>query len=95
MNEADDAILEYLQELETGMGHRISLPPTAVWYNLVEELDVLDRSQNTISRRMNVLSDAELLEKTDEKRGYYRITDRGIAYLEGELDTSELEETSD
>ncbi|WP_394348193.1 transcriptional regulator [Salinadaptatus halalkaliphilus] len=95
MNEADDAILEYLQELETETGHRISLPPTAVWYNLVEELGVLDRSQNTISRRMNVLSDASLLEKTSDKRGYYRITDRGLAYLEGEIDASDLERTDD
>ncbi len=92
MNEADDAILEYLRELETDAGHRIALPPTTVWYNLVEELGVLDRSQNTVSRRMNVLSDAGLLEKTDEKRGYYQITDRGLAYLRGELAASELEE---
>ncbi|WP_455449617.1 transcriptional regulator [Natrinema thermotolerans] len=92
MNEADDAILEYLRELETNTGHRISLPPTAIWYNLVEELGILDRSQNTVSRRMNVLSEAGLLEKTDEKRGYYRITDRGLAYLDGELDTSDLED---
>ncbi|WP_265110760.1 transcriptional regulator [Halosolutus halophilus] len=91
MNEADDAILEYLQELETDTGHRVSLPPTAVWYNLVEELGVLERSQNTISRRMNVLSDAGLLEKTNEKRGYYRITDTGLAYLNGELVASDLE----
>ncbi|WP_306059294.1 transcriptional regulator [Natronococcus wangiae] len=90
MNEADDAILEYLQELETDAGHRISLSPTAVWHNIVDELGVLDRSQNTISRRMNVLSDAGLLEKTDEKRGYYRITNTGIAYLEGELDSTDL-----
>ena len=91
MNEADDAILEYLQELETSTGHRISLPPTTVWYNLVEELGMLDRSQNTISRRMNVLAEGGLLEKTDSKRGYYRVTDLGIAYLEGELRSEDLE----
>lgn len=95
MNEVDDAILEYLQELETDTGHRISLPPTVVWFNLVEELEVLDRSQNTVSRRMNVLSDAKLLEKTSEKRGYYRITDHGLAYLEGELDVSDLERSGE
>ena len=95
MNEVDDAILEYLQELETDTGHRIALPPTAVWYNLVEELGVLDRSQNTVSRRMNVLSEESLLEKIDEKRGYYRITDRGLAYLEGGLDMSDLERNED
>nr|WP_049893092.1 helix-turn-helix domain-containing protein [Natronococcus jeotgali] len=91
MNEADDAILEYLQELETDSGHRIALPPTAVWYNIVEELELLDRSQNTVSRRMNILSEAGLLEKTDAKRGYYRVTDLGIAYLESELGSEDLE----
>ena len=92
MNEADDAVLEYLQELETDTGHRIALPPTAVWYNLVKELDLLDRSQNTVSRRMNILWEAGLLEKADEKRGYYRITDQGIAYLEGQLESNDLEQ---
>ncbi|RZH67027.1 transcriptional regulator [Natrinema altunense] len=91
MNEVDDAILEYLQELETETGHRISLPPTAIWYNLVEELEVLDRSQNTVSRRMNILAQASLLEKTDADRGYYRLTGKGIAYLDGRLDASDLE----
>ncbi|WP_241431927.1 winged helix-turn-helix domain-containing protein [Natrialba chahannaoensis] len=91
MNEADDAILEYFQKLETDTDHRIALPPTAVWYNLVEELSVLNRSQNTISRRMNVLADAGLLEKTDKKRGYYKITDYGLSYLRGELEARELE----
>lgn len=90
MNEVDDAVLEYLQELETETGHRASLPPTAIWFNLVEQLGVLDRSQNTISRRLNVLSEAGLLEKTDETRGYYRLTDHGVAYLEGDLEASEL-----
>lgn len=94
MNEADDAILEYFQELETDEGHRISLPPTAVWYNLVEELDILDRSQNTISRRMNMLSEAGLLEKTDENRGYYKITDKGISYLDGSIGSAELEHSN-
>lgn len=39
---------------------------------------------------MNVLSEADLLEETDEKRGYYRLTDRGIGYLEGKLEASDL-----
>jgi len=40
---------------------------------------------------MNVLSEAGLLDKTSEKRGYYRITTKGISYLEGELNVSDLE----
>ncbi|MDJ1434198.1 transcriptional regulator [Halostagnicola sp. A-GB9-2] len=95
MNEADDAILEYFQELTTERDHRIALPPTTVWYNLVEELGVLDRSQNTISRRMNILADAGLLKKTDEKRGYYRITNNGLAYLNEDLNASDLDETKE
>lgn len=32
---------------------------------------------------MNALPDARLFEKPDEKRDYYRITDTGLAYLDG------------
>lgn len=40
---------------------------------------------------MNQLAKAGLLEKIDEKRGYYLITKKGRRYLAGELDADELE----
>ena len=91
MNETDDAILEFYAELEDSADFRISLPPTAVWYNLVEKMEVLDRSKNTVSRRMNKLHSMGLLEKSDEERGYYHLTDKGQNYLAGDLDADDLQ----
>ena len=77
MNQTDDRILDLLDESD------LTLSPAVVAVNL-------DYSRNWVSRRMSRLEDAELVEKVDGS--YYRITDRGRAYLEGELDADELEE---
>ena len=58
--------------------------------NLVEQLETLDRSSKTISRRMGNLAAMGFLEVVDEKRRYYRITELGLAYLAGELDAGEI-----
>lgn len=89
MNESDDAILEFYRDLESAE-FRIELPPTPVWLNLTQNIGMLDKSRDTISRRMNKLEEIGLLECTDEKRRYYKITDKGIAYLEGKLDCDDL-----
>lgn len=89
MNETDDAILEYFEALESA-GFRTWLAPTPVWLNLTENLEVLDKSRDTISRRMGLLADMGLLERVDDKRGYYRITNEGLAYLAGEMDATDL-----
>jgi DNA-binding HxlR family transcriptional regulator len=91
MNEVDNAILEFYSEIDRTEEFRVSLPPTAVWQNLVEELNLVDRSSKTISRRMTRLEKMGLLKKTDEKRGYYRFTDKGEAYLAGNLGAEDLE----
>ena len=89
MNETDDAILEFFEELESS-GFRIWLAPTPVWINLTQNLGVLDKSRDTISRRMGKLAEMGLLERTDDKRGYYCITEKGLAYLAGELEAEDL-----
>lgn len=92
MNEVDDAILEFFQDLEVHKGHRVALPPTAVWYTVCVDLEMLERSSDTFSDRMGQLADEYgLLERTDRKRGYYRITDKGHAYLSGDLDAEALD----
>lgn len=90
MNESDDAILEFYEELTAGSGPDIALPPGVIWFNLVKEMGVLDRSRNTISRRMNKLAEIGLLRKVDEERGYYKLTNMGSNYLSGDLDTEDL-----
>jgi DNA-binding PadR family transcriptional regulator len=39
---------------------------------------------------MRGLESSGLLEKVDEQRGYYRITNKGRQYLSGELDAEDL-----
>ena len=80
MTKSDPAILEFFEE--TG----IAMPPAVVSYN------IRGVSHPTVKRRLPILVDHELLEKVDENRGYYQISDCGVAYLEGELDAEDLEE---
>lgn len=78
MTKSDDAILELL--LETG----IAVPPAVISYNIAV-------SHPTVRRRLPKLLEHELVEKVDESKGYYEITEKGRQYLAGELDASELE----
>ncbi|WP_323173817.1 winged helix-turn-helix domain-containing protein [Natrialba sp. PRR66] len=77
MNQTDNRILEILDESD------LILSPAVTAINL-------DYSRNWVSRRMSKLQKAGLIEKVNGS--YYRITDRGRAYLTGELDAEELEE---
>ncbi|TKX64878.1 ArsR family transcriptional regulator [Halorubrum sp. GN12_10-3_MGM] len=80
MTKSDDAILEILDECG------IAIPPRAIAFN-VENV-----SRPTIDRRLPKLEDAGLVERYEDPQGYTRITNRGRAYLAGELDASDLED---
>ncbi|WP_049895391.1 hypothetical protein [Halopiger xanaduensis] len=93
MNEVDDSILEFLDELEVD-GRPVALKPGAVRYNLVDEFGMLDKSLSTFSRRMDRLAEHGLLEQTEDGKGSpYKITEKGRAYLSGDLDAADLERT--
>ncbi|APW99967.1 MarR family transcriptional regulator [Halobiforma lacisalsi AJ5] len=77
MNQTDDRILELLEESD------LILSPAVAAINL-------DYSRNWVSRRMSKLEDADFIEKVDGS--YYQITDRGRAYLHGELSAEDLED---
>ncbi len=79
MTKSDDAILEFLQE------HGLALPPKAIAFN-IENV-----SQPTVDRRLPKLEQAGLVKRFEEPQGYTEITDRGRAYLAGEIDAAELE----
>ncbi|RQG94083.1 ArsR family transcriptional regulator [Natrarchaeobius chitinivorans] len=79
MTKSDPAILEVFEEAG------LAIPPGVVDYHIVGV------SGSTIDRRLPILVEHGLLEKVDEKRGYYEITDRGRAYLAGELEKGDLE----
>lgn len=83
----DDSILELLHE------KNIALPPRGLEVNLSRE--GVNVSRRTIQRRLNSLQEAKLVEMVEEEGSYYAITDKGRAYLDGELDASELENVDD
>ncbi|MWV39500.1 winged helix DNA-binding protein [Natrialba sp. INN-245] len=71
----DDRILEYIREEESGSPKEL------------EESGYLRVSKSHISRRLRKLAEHDLLRHLGN--GVYVITDRGEAYLDGEIDTSE------
>jgi len=71
----DDRILEHLTHVETSTPTKLS------------EEDNIVHSRQQVSNRLNKLADHGLVK--DLGNGVYRITDRGIGYLEGEINTSE------
>ena len=72
---ADDRILEYIRENDSGGATEMA------------ESDYVRYSQSYISKRCKELVNHGLLQ--DLGNGVYIITDRGEEYLEGEVDTSE------
>ncbi|SDL08245.1 winged-helix domain-containing protein, partial [Natronorubrum texcoconense] len=52
-------------------------------------------SYRTINRRLKQLHEKGLVEKVNEDRGWYVISDKGQKYLAGELDASELEDDNE
>ncbi|MCG1002607.1 MULTISPECIES: winged helix DNA-binding protein [Halobacterium] len=92
MNEVDDAILEFFEELGEVGGARVAQPPSPVKHHLVDVLGTVDRERSTFSRRMSKLEERGLLERVGEDTAYYQITEKGLAYLGGELSAGDLEE---
>ncbi len=91
MTEIDDVILDYLFDIGREHDHRIVQPPKTVWFNLTEELEVIDRSPATVRRRMKELADRGLLEQIEVKGTYYRLSELGVRYVEGELSRDDLQ----
>ncbi|SIR97163.1 Winged helix-turn-helix transcription repressor, HrcA DNA-binding [Haladaptatus litoreus] len=79
---SDLDILEFLD------GHALpdyEVPPTAIAVNM-------DLAEGTVWNRVRVLRAAGLIERTDETRGYYKITGLGQHYLAGELTDDERQQ---
>ena len=83
MTKSDDAILELLDESD------LTIPPMAIAFN-IENV-----SRPTVDRRLPKLEQAGLVRRYDNPQGYTVITDRGRAYLSGDLDADELEDISE
>jgi predicted transcriptional regulator len=75
MTSADNRILEFLDE------KNIVATPHVISANI-------DYSQQYVNERVRILDQNDLVENTGG--ALYRITDRGRAYLTGELDVDDL-----
>lgn len=80
----DGPILEVLYE--SGK----ALPPRVILFNLEYE-DRASPHRSTVKRRLKRLTNHGLTEKVDDS-GYYIITDKGQSWLEGDLESVEIEE---
>lgn len=81
MTRADDTILEFL---ENEGNQSIRASPAIIEANI-------DFKISHIRNRVRELHDQGLVEYYDENRGIYQITEKGRAYLAGELDAEDLE----
>ena len=80
MDETDNAILEFLQELESADGEPVAQSPALVYRNLVEIRGVIDCASNTVSRHLKKLWHVGLLERLEENSAHYVLTDLGRRY---------------
>ncbi|AVP39969.1 transcriptional regulator [Halorubrum pleomorphic virus 9] len=76
MTQGDDRILETLES------SGIVLSPAVLAYNT-------DYTRNYVNKRLRKLRHKDLVVRVDS--GYYEITDRGRAYLAGNLNSEDLE----
>lgn len=80
MTRADDFILELL----LNDGDPLIATPAVIAVNI-------DYSVDYVLKRMKKLRESGLVGYYDEDRGMYEITDRGRAYLAGELDVDDFD----
>lgn len=77
------AILEFLA------GCDLALPPKPIYVNMSRQGATFGKK--TIERHLGDMADEGLVERVLEAEGYYAITDKGLAYLEGDLDADDLQ----
>ncbi|WP_458190096.1 helix-turn-helix domain-containing protein [Haladaptatus sp. NG-WS-4] len=78
MNTATDPVLEALDETNW------ALPPKVLYYNL-------GLSRASVNRALQELLKRDFVEKPKDAASYYQITEKGRAYLMGEIDASNVE----
>lgn len=78
MNSASDPVLELLREYED----EFPIPKS-----IMDK--VLDQSRRTIVRAVDDLEDRGFIERDEDYKSHYWITDRGRKYLDGEIDAND------
>ena len=80
----DEPILELLED------SGVALPPRGIEINL--HLIGIEVSNTTVHNRIKRLHENGLVDKVVDDAGYYALSEKGRAYLEGDLDVDELED---
>lgn len=78
MTDTDDVILEYLDQCDIVLNKR------GLEINLKREGHEI--SYSSIKRHLQMLEDAGLVKKEVEQGSWYRITQKGREFLEGDVD---------
>lgn len=78
MTRGDDYILQFFVEAN------IAASPNVIGYNI-------DYSRQYVARRCSTLTTGGLLERVDEEKAMYRITDLGRKYIRDDLSEDEIE----
>lgn len=81
-SEYDGPILEFLADCGA------AVPPRVILFNL-EYRDIASPHRSTVKRRLERLSQHDLVEEVDDA-GYYIISNKGNSYLDGEIDGRDL-----
>lgn len=85
MNSATIPVLELLAEYEN-----LALPGTTIALNL-DRIQTDAPSESTVYRALTPLHDRGLIRAIGSETTHYMITDRGLGYLEGKIDASDLD----
>lgn len=80
MSPTDDLILQTLADAD------LVLSPAVISFNL-------EISREHVNRRLTAFSEADLVIRVE--RGYYEISEKGRAYLAGEIDLKNLDDPQD
>lgn len=78
-------ILKFLDE------RQVMMPPKVLYDNMAE-FGGITFSAKTVKRLLIDMEKRGLVERKDVGNGYYKVTDRGRAYLAGELDETGVAE---
>jgi len=90
MNQIDDVILEFLNDISDPDGPPVALTPGSIHVNIVEIRAAIDRAPNTVAGRLKKLESNDMVALAEQGGTRYYITDRGRDYLTGEIDRTEL-----
>lgn len=82
-NSATRPVLHLLDESD------VAISPGAITLNLGMRMQ-RPPSRSTVTRALEQLRERDLIEKPDENKTYYQITDKGRRYLCGESDNTEI-----